>query len=236
MTPGEERFRRARRNKSMHVYHGEPRPKGYRTVKLQSRFPSQALLRAIAELGFPAGAIISGMYWDKDNNVRGRLNDRRRRSAGENYDDDRRPVNINQAGIPIVLRGESEGYADMPCDPVHPFIPPAPSRRTTQAPTAKKHPDGYPLNWAKKNRDTILGCIMYAAMQAAIAECVFRERRPEDVSQETGIKLGRLRSAVKRARKRMEREYERQFGVKVNKSNTVSGPDPGLYNYEKGAS
>jgi hypothetical protein len=61
-----ENFWRARRDKTIRFYRGESRPKGYRTVKLQSQWPSTALLCAIAKLGYPKGAIFSSSYFDEN--------------------------------------------------------------------------------------------------------------------------------------------------------------------------
>jgi hypothetical protein len=107
-------------------------------------------------------------------------------------------------------------------DPVHPVIASSPTRRTTQAPTRKE----YPLIWARKNTTTVLGGIASALMQMAVAEVVFKERRPEDVARETGLRVGAIRSAVKRTRARILREF--------NKSNAINRPDPELQSSERG--
>jgi hypothetical protein len=62
-TTKEEKYWRETRGHSIHVYHGEPRPKGARRVTLRSQWPSTAeLTRLVTKYGYPASAAVSAIY------------------------------------------------------------------------------------------------------------------------------------------------------------------------------
>ena len=69
-TRQEEAFWRARRNKTVLLWRGEPRPKGARRVELSSRWLSESeMCRLVNECGYPVDALTSGIYFqgrDKD--------------------------------------------------------------------------------------------------------------------------------------------------------------------------
>src|SRR4029077_1646843 len=125
---GVERRNRSRSHRTLPppVWHGEPRPSGFRTVRLRTEFPSlDYLIRVCRDSGYPwsaAGAALPRAHapwvhpWSD-----------RRRSGCTNLGEIEREGNADSGA----QRGYASQYdSQQYIDPYHPYVPASPARRT----------------------------------------------------------------------------------------------------------
>jgi hypothetical protein len=173
---------------------GEPRPKGYRTASLRSRFPSPDYVRTlVTEYGYDAHAAISTLArahepWSRPSP------DRRHRKACEGAD------------------GQSEHddryqqYEHV--SPNHPYRPASPSRRTHVG-----------SGFTKEQVETGLGKMHTdAKTKQALFEIVYRRRSPLEISDEYGLRVEILHVYASRLRRRVRANRE----VDVNDEEKVA--------------
>lgn len=172
-------------------WHGEERPKGYRKVNLKTQFPSLEHLHRLAGLNYP---------WDSAEAALPRAHNpwmrpvADRRSHGVIYKSEDDDKDDEKAGI------KKRDYHEV-VDVAHPYIPMAPSRRTTV---------GGGISMMQVMRE-IANHHWDDATSSCVLGIVYRRESPLKLSKEHGVPVRRLHEYARQIRKAIRSNPENAF-------------------------
>lgn len=180
---------RERRNVTRRVVRGEPRPEGYATVELPARWPStDYLAELVHEWGYCPSAAWSVPHHEMPTSI-----DRRQARCFSSLDE------IEAMSEKRLAKECKEtkyaNFAKTP-DPLHPYIPASPMRRTMTS-IAKRR--------SKKflEENDILKTIRDVHMQLAVGKCITTGKSSRAVALEEGLSFVALHRALARANERI---------------------------------